>query len=255
MFPNSMTKIDDTIAFELRPPFEMRSFGLSDQGQKRESNEDCFAVAELARTIRIHQSNLSQSTSSISPHRAFVFLIADGVGGSKAGEVASGLSVATIEDFLLNTLKHFSNLQAGEEQGALRALQDALCQADSRIFEEVATHPEWQGMATTLTMAFAVNWRLFVAHAGDSRRHPVVASRYAARPTGHAFPTFRRDQTSRQASARMPEFPARRPHESHLFEQRMTTKRNHERAAGSVHRLNRGATTAAKPNGSPRIDG
>jgi protein phosphatase len=91
------------------------------------------------------------------------------MGGSQAGEIASGLSLTTIEDFLLNTLKRFSNLQASEEQGALRALQDALCQADSRIFEETVKHPEWQGMGTTLTMAFAVNWRLFVAHAGDSR--------------------------------------------------------------------------------------
>ena len=78
-------------------------------------------------------------------------------------------SLTTIQDFLLNTLKRFSNLQAAEEQGALRALQDALCEADARIFEETAEHPEWLGMGTTLTMAFAVNWRLFVAHAGDSR--------------------------------------------------------------------------------------
>ncbi len=91
------------------------------------------------------------------------------MGGHQAGEIASGLSLMAIEDFVLNTLKRFSNLQASEEQGALSALQDALCQADSRIFEETAKHPEWQGMGTTLTMAFAVNWRLFVAHAGDSR--------------------------------------------------------------------------------------
>lgn len=96
-------------------------------------------------------------------------MVADGVGGNQAGEVASGLSVITIEEFLLNTLKRFSNLQASEEQGALRDLQNALLQADSRIFEETAKHPEWRGMGTTLTMAFAVNWRLFVAHAGDSR--------------------------------------------------------------------------------------
>jgi protein phosphatase len=91
------------------------------------------------------------------------------VGGNKAGEVASGLSVQSIETFLLNTLKRFSNLQASEEQGVLRDLQSALFQADARIFEEVTKHPEWKGMGTTLTLAFAVNWRLFVAHAGDSR--------------------------------------------------------------------------------------
>jgi protein phosphatase len=96
-------------------------------------------------------------------------LVADGVGGNQAGEVASGLSVRNIEGFLLNTLKRFTNLQASEEQGILRDLQNALFQADARIFEEATAHPEWGGMGTTLTLAFAVNWRLFVAHAGDSR--------------------------------------------------------------------------------------
>jgi PPM family protein phosphatase len=152
-----------------RPPLNVDSYGLSDCGQVRSSNEDCFLIAELARTLQVHHTNLPQSKATFSCHRGHVFLVADGVGGHKAGEVASGLTVKNIEDFLLNTLKRFSNLQANEEQGALRELQNALFQADSRIFEETAKHPEWLGMGTTLTMAFAVNWRLFVAHAGDSR--------------------------------------------------------------------------------------
>ncbi len=172
-----MLDSDDTGVLKRRSPFLVRSFGLSDQGQVRDSNEDCFAIAELARTLQIHHSNLPQSKTSVSDHRGYVFLIADGVGGSQAGEVASGLSVTTIEDFLLNTLRRFSNLQASEEQGALCALEDALCQADSRIFEESVKHPEWEGMGTTLTMAFAVNWRLFVAHAGDSRCYLYSAGR------------------------------------------------------------------------------
>jgi protein phosphatase len=166
---HSVAASEDVVVVEPRPPFAARSFGLSDPGRKRDSNEDCFAIAELARTLQVHHTNHPQFRTSVSSHRAYVFLIADGMGGKNAGEIASGLSVTTIEDFLLNTLKRFSNLQASEEQGALRALQEALCQADSRIFEESAKNPEWHGMGTTLTMAFAVNWRLFVAHAGDSR--------------------------------------------------------------------------------------
>ena len=147
----------------------MKCYGLTDQGRIRTSNEDCFVIAELARTLYVHHTNLPQSKATYSCHRGHVLLVADGVGGNLAGEVASGLCVKTIEDFLLNTLKRFSNLQAGEEQNALREMQNALFQADSRIFEETAKHPEWCGMGTTLTMAFAVDWRLFVAHAGDSR--------------------------------------------------------------------------------------
>ena len=91
------------------------------------------------------------------------------MGGHQAGEVASSLTVETIEEFLLNTLKRFSDLQVSEEQDALKELQSALRQADARIFEETARHPEWRGMGTTLTLAFATDWKLFVAHAGDSR--------------------------------------------------------------------------------------
>jgi len=161
--------VDTHSAPDLRPPFEVQSYGLSDRGQLRSSNEDCFLIAELARTLQVYHSNLPFTKSMFSCHRGHIFLVADGVGGNQAGEVASGLSVRTIEEYLLNTLKRFSNLQASEEQAALRELQNALFQADSRIFEETAKHPEWRGMGTTLTLAFAVNWRLFVAHAGDSR--------------------------------------------------------------------------------------
>src|SRR5450755_3085352 len=124
-----------------RPPFVVKSFGLNDRGKVRASNEDCFVIAELARTLHVHHTNIPQSKANFSYHRGHVFLVADGVGGNLAGEVASGLSVKTIEDFLLNTLKRFSNLQASEEQSALRDLQNALFQADSRIFEETAKHP------------------------------------------------------------------------------------------------------------------
>lgn len=169
LFGQKKAAVEAPTAPAARPPFELRSHGLSDRGRVRETNEDCFVIAELARTLHVHQSNLPQSRATYSCHRGHVFLVADGVGGNKAGEVASELTVRTIEEFLLNTLKRFSNLQPSEEQGVVRDLQNALVQADARIFQEISTHPEWRGMGTTLTMAFAVNWRLFVAHAGDSR--------------------------------------------------------------------------------------
>ena len=151
------------------PKCGVQSYGLSDRGQLRSTNEDCFLIAELARTLQVHHSNLPQDKSVFSCHRGHVFMVADGMGGHRAGEVASDLSIRSIEEFLLNTLKRFANLRASDEQRALRDLQHALHQADARIFEETEKHPEWRGMGTTLTLAFAVNWRLFVAHAGDSR--------------------------------------------------------------------------------------
>ena len=150
-------------------PFTVRDFGLTDPGRVRPSNEDHFVVLELARTMYVHQTSLPQSEAQYGSHRGHLFLIADGMGGHRAGEVASALSVVTVEGFLLNTLKRFFSMQAPEEQNVLKEFQRALLQADARIFEEASRHPEMIGMGTTLTMAFAVDWRLLVAHAGDSR--------------------------------------------------------------------------------------
>ena len=150
-------------------PFSVRDFGLTDPGRVRPSNEDHFVVVELARTMYVRHTSLPQAQAQYGSHRGRLFLIADGMGGHQAGAVASALSVVTVEGFLLNTLKRFFSMQVPEEQHVLKEFQAALLQADARIFEEASWHPEMIGMGTTLTMAFAVDWRLLVAHAGDSR--------------------------------------------------------------------------------------
>jgi protein phosphatase len=151
------------------PGPRLRSFGLTDRGKVRPTNEDHFLIAELARTLWVHQTSLPQHDTQHGRNRGHVLLVADGVGGNRAGEVASALSVATIEAFVLHLLKRFSNLQATDEQAVLKDFQAALRQADARLAEEAAHHPEFAGMGTTLTMAFASGRSLFVVHAGDSR--------------------------------------------------------------------------------------
>jgi PPM family protein phosphatase len=147
----------------------VRSFALTDTGRVRPANEDQFVIVELARTMSIRQTSVPQAKVQYSSHRGHLFIVADGMGGHQAGEVASALGVVTVEDFLLNTLKRFFHLQVPEEQNVMKEFQRALLDADARIFEEANQHPEMLGMGTTLTMAFAVDWRLLIAHVGDSR--------------------------------------------------------------------------------------
>ena len=101
-------------------PFTVRSFGLTDLGRVRPGNEDHFVIVELARTMSIHQTSVPQAKAQYSSHRGHLFLVADGMGWHQAGEVASALSVMTIEGFLLNTLKRFFHLQIPEEQNVLK---------------------------------------------------------------------------------------------------------------------------------------
>jgi serine/threonine protein phosphatase PrpC len=151
------------------PPVAVRSFGLTDRGRVRPTNEDQFLIAEMARTLWVRQASLPQPETHHGRNRGHVFLVADGMGGHQAGEVASALSVATIETFVLHVLHRFSNLKAADEQGVVKDFQAALRQADARIAEEAARDPARAGMGTTLTLAFVTGWKLFVLHAGDCR--------------------------------------------------------------------------------------
>lgn len=119
--------------------------------------------------MHVRQTSVPQAKEQYSSNRGNLFVVADGMGGHQAGEVASALSVLTIEGFLLNTLKRFFHFQSPDEQNVMKEFQRALLEADARIFEEGSEHSAMSGMGTTLTMAFTVNWKLYVAHVGDSR--------------------------------------------------------------------------------------
>lgn len=151
------------------PSLEVRAFGLTDTGQVRPGNEDQFLVAELSRTMQAQRSSLPQPATHQGRSRGHILLVADGMGGHNAGEVASAMSVETVEGFTLELLRRFSNLQPVDEHGVIQDLREAVRQADARITEEAQQHPELAGMGTTLTMAFVSGRRLFVFHAGDSR--------------------------------------------------------------------------------------
>jgi protein phosphatase len=153
------------------PPLGVRSFGLTDPGRVRPSNEDQFLIAELTKAMRIWQTSLSEPLAKFGEERAHLFLVADGMGGHAAGEQASTLAVAAVERFALNTLKWFFHSGRADTQRILTEFQDALRSADAQIVEEAALHPSLSGMGTTLTMAYHIDRQLCVAHVGDSRAY------------------------------------------------------------------------------------
>jgi PPM family protein phosphatase len=152
-------------------PFKVRGFGLTHPGRVRPSNEDHFAIVELARTLHVHRTSIPQAAAQYSSNRGHVFVVADGMGGHSGGEVASALTVMTIEGFLLDTLRRFFHLESPEEDHVMKEFRAAVLRADARVFEEATRQPRLTGMGTTLTMAFATDWTLFIAHAGDSRAY------------------------------------------------------------------------------------
>lgn len=92
-----------------------------------------------------------------------LYAVADGMGGHKAGEVASCLAIETLRDFFsqtpLNDLKN--NWQT--------YLNLAFQEANRKIFELSCQNSNYEGMGTTLTMVLHSNSNLYIGHVGDSR--------------------------------------------------------------------------------------
>jgi len=140
-----------------RGALRVTSAGLTDVGRVRSSNEDRFFIAPLAEVT--------------GPGGAVGHLlaVADGVGGSRGGGVASTLAIETIERTGLLPLTRLAQEQAPRPGGVPDELRALFRRADTRLAEEVAQRPALRGMATTLTVALILGRTMFVGHAGDSR--------------------------------------------------------------------------------------
>ena len=147
------------------------AFGMTDPGKVRKSNEDQFLIAELSKRMQVWQTSLPEPKLQVGEDRAHLFLVADGMGGHSAGERASAIAVAAIEQFTLNTFRWFFASDSPGAQKVLAQFQSALSLADAQIVEEAAENPDLHGMGTTLTMAFQLGAQLCIVHVGDSRAY------------------------------------------------------------------------------------
>lgn len=151
------------------PVLAVESFGSTDVGRVRTTNEDQFVTATLMRALWIEQSSLQQAQMHYGDDRGHMLIVADGMGGAHAGETASAVAVGAIEQFLLNSLRWLLTLHGSEEAEVLRDFKVALRNADASVVAAAAGNPERSGMGTTLTMAYSLGTDLFIAHVGDSR--------------------------------------------------------------------------------------
>jgi serine/threonine protein phosphatase PrpC len=164
---------DEAVTVTPTPPrsLTVKAFGVTDKGKVRTTNEDQFLVAELTKAMRVWQTSLPEPKLQVGEERAHLFLVADGMGGHRAGERASALAVAAIEQFTLNSFRWFFGSDSPDAERVLAQFQEAIRHADARILEEAAEHPEFRGMGTTVTMAFHLGSQLCVVHVGDSRAY------------------------------------------------------------------------------------
>ena len=146
--------------------------GGSHCGYKRSNNEDHFLVARLDRTMHTLASNLSaQDVPASSTVSAYGLLVADGMGGHAAGEVASRTAIATFVDLVLRTPDLIMTLEGNLSEEVLRRLDARFQKIKLALNEKVRLDPNLAGMGTTMTLACTFGMELLVAHVGDSRAY------------------------------------------------------------------------------------
>jgi protein phosphatase len=150
----------------------VRVFARTDVGRTREHNEDAFLVADLrsAEPLAFDDRDAPAQPEEIRVGgSAALFMVADGLGGAAAGEVASHMAVHTVFDALR------SRLPAATEEATsfAAALRDATLAANDAIHRHAQRHRELHGMGTTVTAAALLGDTLFVAQVGDSRAYLV----------------------------------------------------------------------------------
>lgn len=125
------------------------TFGLSDVGCIRELNEDCFCI------------------HGFEEDKKGFCVLADGMGGHNAGEVASQNAVRFIDDIL-------SKLLSGEVKEKIpKVLTQAVDKANERVYRMSVESSEHNGMGTTVVVAYTEDETVYIANVGDSRAYVI----------------------------------------------------------------------------------
>jgi PPM family protein phosphatase len=151
--------------FSSKKPIRVEVFGKTDLGRTRDHNEDRFLVADLTRKAASLLPDVRQH--DIGP-RGTLLVVADGMGGAAAGELASQMATDAIYEHLVKTWN--AEDQATPQRFAYR-LKEAVEVANASIHAHAKAHPEVRGMGTTTTAAGVLNDHLYLTQVGDSRAY------------------------------------------------------------------------------------
>ncbi len=149
------------------PPVTLDAVLVTDVGMVRDHNEDSAHIDEA---------------------RSF-FIVADGMGGHAAGEVASAMAVDTVRQTIGQSRPAIAAFtKAATDQGRkdiVQLLQNAVLAAHQAVFQRGNRESDKQGMGTTLDVVLIAGHEAFVAHVGDSRTYLIRDGRAAQITTDH----------------------------------------------------------------------
>ena len=121
-------------------------FAKTDIGKSRELNQDYYYISEETEEPKL-------------------YILADGMGGYKGGEIASKLATESVKKYIQNNFKGIIK----EKQEILKLIENAVEYANMVVYEKSKEDKELEGMGTTLEVCLIYNNKAYIGHVGDSR--------------------------------------------------------------------------------------
>lgn len=153
-------------SFSYRIAARTEAAGKYDPRAPREGNEDSFAIIPNAGDI---DASVSFDTITSIPEKGVLMVVADGMGGHNAGEVASQIAVSTVKEMFASTVVSEKDFSSKESRA--KHLEKIVKTADQNIRSDAEFNPDRKGMGSTIIMAWIVGNELTVTWCGDSRAY------------------------------------------------------------------------------------
>ena len=168
---------------------QVKAFGMTHVGRQRQHNEDSFLVEGTAR----------------------LFLVADGMGGHAAGEIASRIAVDSISEFIVHTKEDDGTWPHAYDEHYKRStnrLMAAVRMANTRVLEAMRKDARLRGMGTTVVACLADDDVMSFAHVGDSRAY-LIRDKQLSRITNDHSWVFEQVQAGMLTEAEAEKHPLR----------------------------------------------
>lgn len=162
---------------------------LSHRGHVRENNEDSYLVMKFGRSLENVLTNLNDGVLEQNYEmNGYGMLVADGMGGLAAGEVASRMALSKLVELILETSDWTLSLRRHRDvTTVLERMAERFFQIDEIVRKEAASDSTLHGMGTTLTVAAALGNNLILGHVGDSRAYLLRGDEFRQLTTDHTL--------------------------------------------------------------------
>lgn len=143
----------------------MRFYGITDVGRERSINEDYISLPETSESLKI-------------------FILADGMGGANAGEIASVEAVKASKKYIEENI---NKILIADPDEVRQLILNAVLEANKRVIELSNTVKEYKGMGTTLIVLYVLKNKVFIGHVGDSRVYRIRKNIIRQLTKDHSF--------------------------------------------------------------------